>query len=257
MKSLTLIEMILAFLVVVIVSYLIGCINFAIIISKAKSKGKGDIRSIGSGNPGMLNMSRAYGIGVGILILFLDICKGLVPCLVCRLVFKNFNYLNMNLEVTALYLAGLGAVCGHIFPFWLKFKGGKGISTTIGVFLASQPLPTLLFGISAIVFILLTRMGSMGSFIATTPSAIVSCWFFYRENHIYFAQCLSLKILFLLTSLCVLIIILITWWAHRKNIQRLLVGEEHPTNWLQMIKNLSFKSKVKKHKQKNSASLSE
>ena len=250
MKNLSLLQFFLSFGIIAIVSYLIGCINFAIIISKAKNKGNGDIRSIGSGNPGMLNMSRAYGIKIGVLILFLDICKGLVPRLICRFVFKNFAYGNMCLEETALYTAGLCAVCGHIFPFWLKFKGGKGISTTIGVFLAAQPLFTLGFGICAIVFILITSMGSMGSFIATTPSAMVSCWFFYRKNIIYFNESLSLKLIYLFTVVCILAIIFITWWAHRKNIQRLLVGEEHPTNWLQMIKNLKFKSKVKKQKQK-------
>ncbi len=246
--KLNLTQFFLAFFIVAITSYLIGCINFAIIISKAKNKGKGDIRSIGSGNPGMLNMSRAYGIKIGVLILLLDILKGLVPCLVCRFVFKKFTYNDMPLEQTALFTAGLSAVCGHIFPFWLKFKGGKGISTTIGVFLAAQPLFTLAFGISAIVFILITSMGSMGSFIATTPSAIVSCWFFYKDYVEYFNKSLSLKLIFLFTSFTILATILITWWAHRKNIQRLLVGEEHPTNWLQMIKNLKFKSKIKKQK---------
>lgn len=246
--SLNLWQFFLFFGIVALVSYFIGCINFAIIISKYKNKGNGDIRTIGSGNPGMLNMSRAYGIKIGVLILFLDICKGLIPCLVARFVFKHLTYGGMVLEETALYTAGLSAVCGHIFPFWLKFKGGKGISTTIGVFLAAQPIFTLCFGISAIVFILITSMGSMGSFIATTPSAIVSCWFFYRKYIGYFSQGLALKLIYLFTVVCILAIIFITWWAHRKNIQRLLVGEEHPTNWLQMIKNLKFKSKIKKQK---------
>ena len=61
---------------------------------------------------------------------------------------------------------------------------------------------------------------------------------------------ISFKVIFALTNACIILIIAITWWAHRKNIQRLLVGEEHPTNWLQMIKDLKFKSKVKKHKEK-------
>ena len=248
MKNLNIVEFFIYFGVVALVSYLIGCVNFAIIISKAKSKGKGDIRSIGSGNPGMLNMSRAYGIKIGVLILLLDICKGLVPCLVCRLVFGKLAYNGMPLEEVALYCAGLCAVCGHIFPFWLKFKGGKGISTTIGVFIASKPLFTLAFGICAIIFILVTKIGAMGSFIATTPSAIVCCWYFYRDNIQYFHQCISLKLIFLFTSFSILLTILISWWAHRKNIQRLLIGEEHPTDWWQMIKNLKFKSKIKKQK---------
>lgn len=237
------------FLIIAVCSYLIGCINFAIIISRVKNHGEKDIRSMGSGNPGMLNMSRAYGMKVGVLILFLDIMKGVVPCLTAKLLFKNVYYSSngLCLQDTALALAGLGAVCGHVFPFWLKFKGGKGISTTIGVFLVAQPLWVVIFGVSAIVFILLTNMGSMGSFIATTPSAIVTCYKFYLKC---VSNSITLNWVFYATQFIVFLIIVITWWAHRVNIVRLIKGEEHPTNWLQMIKNMKFKSKLKKQKNK-------
>ena len=248
MTNLSLIQMILCALAVFFAGYFVGCINFAIIISKIKNKGQGDIRSIGSGNPGMLNMSRAYGIKIGVLILTLDILKGLVPCLVARLIFKNFAYNKMCLEQTALFITGLGAVCGHIFPFWLKFKGGKGISTTIGVFAACQFGTAWLFGFCAIAFILITRMGSMGSFIATTPQAILCSYLYYKDYAEYLSGDIYFKVLFAITNACIILIIAITWWAHRKNIQRLLVGEEHPTNWLQMIKDIKFKSKIKKQK---------
>lgn len=237
------------FLLIFVISYFIGCINFAIIISKIKNHGEKDIRSIGSGNPGMLNMSRAYGMKVGVLILFLDIMKGVVPCLTVKLIFKDIYYgaNGICLQETALALAGFGAVAGHVFPFWLKFKGGKGISTTIGVFLVAQPLWTVIFGLSAIAFILLTNMGSMGSFIATTPSAIATCYSYYLK-------CVKVGVsfnwVFYSTQIIVMLIIVVTWWAHRVNISRLLKGEEHPTNWLQMIKNVKFKSKLKKEKNK-------
>ncbi len=251
MTNLTLTQLVLCFILIFFIGYFVGCVNFAIIISKIKNKGQGDIRSVGSGNPGMLNMSRAYGIKIGVLILTLDILKGLVPSLIARLVFKHYAYSGMGLDQTALFITGLGAVCGHIFPFWLKFKGGKGISTTIGVFAACQFGPAWLFGACAVAFILITRMGSMGSFIATTPQAILCSWLYYKGYSGFLELgVLSFKVIFALTNACIILIIAITWWAHRKNIQRLLIGEEHPTNWLQMIKDLKFKSKVKKHKQK-------
>lgn len=237
------------FLIIAVLSYLIGCINFAIIISKFKNHGEKDIRSIGSGNPGMLNMSRAYGMKIGVLILFLDIMKGVVPCLTVKIIFKNIYYASngISLQETALALAGFCAVMGHVFPFWLKFKGGKGISTTIGVFLVAQPLWTVIFGLSAIAFILLTNMGSMGSFIATTPSAIATCYSYYLKC---VKNGVTLNWVFYVTQIIVSTIIVVTWWAHRVNISRLLNGEEHPTNWLQMIKNVKFKSKLKKEKNK-------
>lgn len=249
MKGLTIDKLWYWFLLVGIFSYLVGCINFAIIISKIKNKGKGDIRTMGSGNPGMLNMSRNYGMKIGVLILFLDILKGLVPSLIAGLIFRKYYYSNSGicLKMPIQAVSGLCSVCGHIFPFWLKFKGGKGISTTIGFFISVEPVLTLCFGVTAIVFILLTNMGSMGSFIATTPSAIVAVWKFYEKYHA-FANTFSEHFLFNITNIFLLAIILITWWAHRKNIQRLLKGEEHPTNWMQMIKNIKYKSRLKKEK---------
>ncbi len=249
MKTMTLSNGWYYFLLIFVISYLIGCINFAIFISKIKNHGEKDIRSIGSGNPGMLNMSRAYGMKIGVLILFLDIMKGVVPCLTVKLIFRDIYYgaNGICLQETALALAGFGAVTGHVFPFWLKFKGGKGISTTIGVFLVAQPLWTVIFGLSAIAFILLTNMGSMGSFIATTPSAIATCYSYYLS---VVADKVALNWVFYLTQIIVMLIIVVTWWAHRVNISRLLKGEEHPTNWLQMIKNMKFKSRLKKEKNK-------
>ena len=238
------------YLILTLVGYFIGCINFAIIISRVKSGGKGDIRNIGSGNPGMLNMSRAYGMKIGVLVLFLDIMKGVVPSLCAKLLFKRLALVGSGfpLQESAIFLAGFSAVCGHVFPFWLKFKGGKGISTTIGVFLIAQPLYTLIFGVSAIAFIIITSIGSMGSFIAITPPAIFAAWKFYAKNYALTQGSLSAKIVFIFTEVLILLIIVVTWWAHRKNIQRLLKGEEHPTNWLQMIRNVKFKSKLKKNK---------
>ena len=115
-------------------SYLFGNINWALIISKIK---KTDIRKLGSGNPGTLNMSRNLGLKAGLLTFFLDIMKGVVPTLIVFFVTngKYFEGTNFNIADFSVYLCGLCAVLGHIFPVFLRFKGGKGIATTIGVFL--------------------------------------------------------------------------------------------------------------------------
>ena len=151
-----------SFLLIALGSYFIGNINFAVIISRSKNK---DIRNMGSGNPGTLNMSRQFGLKFGVLTLILDILKGAVPTLVATLVYREMTFGDSHLAVSemAQYLAGFFAVLGHIFPAIYKFKGGKGIATTIGVFLVTEPIVTLIFAIIAIIYILVKEIGSIGS----------------------------------------------------------------------------------------------
>jgi glycerol-3-phosphate acyltransferase PlsY len=145
---------------------------------------------------------------------------------------------------------GFFAVLGHIFPVFMKFKGGKGIATTIGVFAVCNPLVAVISGALAIVFILITEIGAMGSFIATTPGAITACYFVYKhyiENQVLGVYNITLATL---SNLFIVFIIFLTWYAHRKNIERLIAGEEHPTNWLQMIREAKLKRKSKQNKDK-------
>lgn len=235
------------FLILAVLSYLVGNINFAVIISKLK---KNDIRKIGSGNPGTLNMSRTFGLKVGVLVLLLDILKGVVPTLLGFLLYNGyyFNQTTLPISLIAKVLCGFFAVLGHVFPAFMKFKGGKGIATTIGVFAVCNIWVALISGAIAIVFILITEVGSMGSFIATTPGAIATCLAVY-ENYILASSITTGQIIAAsLTNLFIVGIIFLTWYAHRQNIKRLLAGEEHPTNWLQMIKESSIKKKAKKDK---------
>ena len=223
-----------SFILLSIASYMIGNVNFAIIISKFKNR---DITKEGSGNPGTMNMSRTFGIKIGLLTLFLDILKGVVPTLIARLTFANMYFGDSTLEVaiTAQYLAGFFTVVGHIFPVSLKFKGGKGIATTIGVFLVAEPIVTLIFAALALLYIFITAMGSMGSFIATAPPAIAALIDLYLlgfQKEPTFTYGIAF---FIITEFLVAGIILLTWYAHRKNIKRLLAGEEHETGWLDMI----------------------
>ena len=238
------------FLLLAIGSYFMGNINFAIIISKLKKK---DIRTMGSGNPGTLNMSRNFGLKIGLLTLLLDMLKGAIPTFIGFILYKNcfFEGTTISISVVSKVMCGFFAVTGHIFPVFMKFKGGKGIATTIGVFFVCNPLVGLISGVLAIAFILITEIGAMGSFIATTPGAFMACFTIYKtyldaQNKVVANFNVKLQVsLILIANLLVIAIIFLTWYAHRQNIKRMLMGEEHPTNWLQMLKEMKYKKKSK------------
>ncbi len=227
-------------------SYMFGNINWAIIISKTK---KTDIRKMGSGNPGTLNMSRNLGLKFGLLTFFLDIMKGVVPTLLAFFVFqgKFFGDAEFAMNTFAIYLCGLMVVVGHIYPVVFKFKGGKGIASTIGVFIVCESvygfewfLIVLMALIAALLFIYLTEFGAMGSFIAITPPAIGSCIRLYLQ---YGEAVSQIAIGFhVVTNMLIFAICLLTWFAHRRNIERMLAGDEHPTS----IKEMVVKMKAKK-----------
>ncbi|MBQ8197697.1 MAG: glycerol-3-phosphate acyltransferase [Clostridia bacterium] len=238
-----------------ILSYLLGNVNWAIIISKIK---KVDIRSMGSGNPGTLNMSRNLGLKAGLLTFFLDILKGVIPTLVAYFVFKDKLIYDSGfyLKDFALYLCGFAVVIGHIYPVFMKFKGGKGIATSIGVFLTIEAVNgwgwvavAIMALVAAALFIYFTEFGAMGSFIAITPPAISGSIRLYVN---YGANVNTLcTVFFILTSMLIFSICLATWFAHRKNIKRMLAGEEHPTSIKEMV--VKMKAKKLQEKQKNAS----
>jgi glycerol-3-phosphate acyltransferase PlsY len=227
-------------------SYFLGNANWAIIISKLK---KADIRTMGSGNPGTLNMSRNFGLKFGLLTFFLDVLKGALPTLIAFFFFKNKTLSGTAFIASdlAIYLCGFSAVIGHIFPVILKFKGGKGIASTIGVFLVTESVHGLGWAsvaimaiVAALAFIYFTEFGAMGSFIAITPPAISSLirlYLLYGTVYLPMVRIFHIISNFLIFSIC-----FFTWFAHKKNIQRMLAGEEHPTS----IKEMVVKMKAKK-----------
>lgn len=223
-----------SFILLAIASYMVGNVNFAIIISKLKNR---DITKEGSGNPGTMNMSRTFGIKIGLITLLLDVLKGALPTLMAKLIFNGMYFGDSLLEVavTAQYFAGFFTVVGHVFPISHNFKGGKGIATTIGVFLIAEPVVTVIFAILALLYILATAIGSMGALIATAPPAIAALIDLYLlgfHNQAGFSYGTALVIV---TELLVAGMSFITWYALRKNINRLISGEEHETGWLEMI----------------------
>ena len=233
------------FALIIIGSYLMGSTNNAIIITKLLGK---DIRGVGSGNPGTMNVSRNFGLKIGALVLFLDILKGVIPTLVATLAFKGkyFEFSTLPVSVMAKYMSGFFVVLGHIFPAFYKLKGGKGIATTVGVFLVCNFVIAAIFGVVAIAFILVTRIGSMGSFIATTPPAIWSCLELYNDYFLKEPVIEYALTYFIFANMFILGIVALTWVAHRENIKRLLSGDEHPTEWLQMFRDRKLK-KSKQH----------
>ncbi len=225
-------------LLIAVCSYLFGNINWALLISRFK---KTDVRKMGSGNPGTLNMSRNFGLKIGILTLVLDVFKGVIPTLVAVLLYKGKYYAGSDFELSDLvgYIAGLCVILGHIFPVFMKFKGGKGIASTIGVFAVEFPLLAFILVLVAFGYVYLTECGSMGSFIVITPLAIVELISMHVK---YYGANVPVQ-LWLVTNLIIFLIMFFPYAAHRKNLVRLVDGTEHPT---------SIKQMLKKHREKKS-----
>ena len=201
---------------VVLVSYLFGNISFARIISALK---KSDITKMGSGNPGSTNMLRNFGFKIGFLNLLLDMLKGFIPAFLTTIIFKDFPVM--------LYISGISVIVGHIYPVVYKFKGGKGIATMIGFFFACDWLVTLIVVVVAAISWLLFQYGSVASFICVT---VLTVW-----EGIGAKESLELSES---KPICLLLfaIFLLTWFAHRGNIGRLLFGKESKVSLIKKTK---------------------
>ncbi len=220
----------------IVVSYFIGCFNFAVLISKFKHK---DIRQQGSGNPGTMNMARTFGLKIGFLNLFCDCLKGAIPVLCAYFIFKNFYFAGTGVCVADLarYLFGTFAIIGHIFPITMKFKGGKGIASTVGLFWCSLSCEYWWFcfiGIAVILalflYLYVWEWGSMASMMAIAGYTIVQGVIFAIR---YAGEMLGAYVIVMFMLL--LCINLLTWIAHRKNLYLLLGGEEHRTSIKKML----------------------
>src|SRR6266850_3223382 len=154
------------------VAYLLGSIPFGLILGKLF--GRGDVRKEGSGNIGATNVSRVAGPLAGILTLLLDGAKGAVAVLVAG------RYSNDS--AMCMVIAGLAALVGHCFPVWLRFKGGKGVATAAGVYLALCP-PAFLGGLMLFLLVAgLSRYVSLGSVAAAVAMPLLM-YFFWAPHH--------------------------------------------------------------------------
>ena len=195
-------------LVLIIISYLIGSIPTALLVSK-KFFGI-DIRDYGSGNMGATNTFRVLGSRYGTMVMIIDILKGLTAVTLYN--FLPF-YMTHELERTNLMLGlGTAAVLGHVFPIFAGFRGGKGVATLLGMVLAIQPVIALsCIGIFALV-LFLTRYVSLSSILAALSLPICVLWI-WNEH----------EIMYRVFALIVAILVIVT---HQKNIGRILRGVE-------------------------------
>ncbi len=183
------------YLIVIVISYFLGSIPFGLIITKLFLKK--DIREIGSGNIGATNVLRSGNKLIGYLTLVLDILKAVIP-----VIFIRINHPEL------IYISSLSVFLGHVFPLWLKFKGGKGVATYVGILFSINFIYGFVFCISWLFIFFLSKYSSLSSLIA---SFLVPVFLFFVNGE----QIIFYVILFVLI-----------FYTHRKNIKRLKNKEE-------------------------------
>ena len=186
-------------LIVGIICYLIGSIPFGYILTKIFLKK--DIRNIGSGNIGATNALRTGNKTVGYATLFFDIVKAVIP-----IIYIKFNFTEL------LYIASLCIFLGHVFPIWLKFKGGKGVATYVGILFALNIYFGLVFIVSWFITFALFKFSSLSSLIASI-SIPIYLLILSKFEHIFFFT----------------IMFVLVFFTHRENIKRLKNKEESKT----------------------------
>lgn len=186
-------------IIAIVVGYLLGSIPFGFLLTRIA--GLGDIRSIGSGNIGATNVLRTGNKGLAVATLLLDGGKAAVAVLLVRYFVPD--------PPMAYSLAGMAAFVGHIFPVWLKFKGGKGVATYIGAMLGINWVVGLVFCAFWLVIAVTRRMSSLAAITAAIATPIFAFWL--SGPHLAGGAVLMSLLLF---------------YTHRQNIQRLLAGTE-------------------------------
>ena len=184
-------------LLLIILFYLIGSLPFALILTKLS--GFGDIRNIGSGNVGATNVLRTGNKLLAIIVLSLDILKGLIPYLIIHIYFNELSLLNK------IFLCHF-AVIGHIYPIWLKFKGGKGVATYIGFLFGLNPYIAISFLIIWLVVAYMSKYSSLGSLVGI----FVAPTYFIFINFNF-----NISIFFIYLTFVIVI-------KHKENIKRLI-----------------------------------
>jgi glycerol-3-phosphate acyltransferase PlsY len=203
--------MIATYILMALVAYLIGSVNFSVIISKRVAGF--DVREKGSGNAGSTNMLRSVGKGAAALTLVLDIAKGLVAILIAFLIGKISDEANAAVLVQ---LAGFFVVLGHTFPVFFGFRGGKGVATSLGVLLFINPLIGVICLVFALAVMAFTRMVSLGSIMAAILFPVLTI--FIKDGYIADGY----TYVFFGIAMAVLVI-----FNHRANLKRIYTGQEN------------------------------
>ena len=183
------------YIITALVSYLFGSIPFGYLFTKILLKK--DIRNVGSGNIGATNVLRTGNKLLGYLTLVLDIAKAVVP-----VIFIKLNYPDL------VYISALCAFLGHLFPIWLKFKGGKGVATLVGILLSINIYYAIVFGTVWILIFVISKYSSLSSLFASI-SIPIYLLIIDKGNIIFF-----------------IIMFVLIFYTHRENIKRLINKEE-------------------------------
>ena len=186
------------YLIIIVSSYLLGSIPFGLILTKLFLKK--DIRNIGSGNIGATNVLRSGNKLIGYSTLLLDILKAILPVIYVKFYYPDF-----------IYISALSVFLGHVFPIWLKFKGGKGVATYVGILFSINLIYGLVFGITWIIIFLVSKYSSLSSLLGSI-SIPVYLFFVNGDQIIFF-----------------IIMFVLIFYTHRENIKRLKNKEESKT----------------------------
>lgn len=201
-------------------SYLLGSVNAAVLLSKAI--GHKDVRDYGSGNAGMTNMMRVMGFLPGVLTFLIDVLKGTLTCYLAKFVVFPFIFEQLPYEIFrpeyAVYYCGMLCLLGHMYPVFFGFKGGKGVSTTLGIgFICCWQTALVCFGIFLIV-LAISRIVSLSSVVIAVAIPFVTVLFAEEIPGAPYSRTIQILLISVLS-----VNLLIT---HRTNIARLIKGEE-------------------------------
>ena len=186
-------------LIIIFCCYLIGSIPFGYILTKIFLNK--DIRDIGSGNIGATNALRTGNKTVGYLTLILDIFKAVIPVLYIKFKFPEL-----------VYISSLSVFIGHVFPIWLKFKGGKGVATYVGILFSINYIFGIVFGFSWLIIFFISKYSSLGSILSSLTIPIFIFLNSSYENQYFF-----------------IIMFVLILYTHRENVKRLINKEESKT----------------------------
>lgn len=210
-------KMILIAIATVIVAYLIGSINFAVIFTKLFTKR--DVRDFGSGNAGTTNVMRVGGFKAGALTFIFDALKGYVACMFGKLVFdyiSNTEPAVWALPIYGAYICGVACMLGHVFPIFFGFKGGKGVATSVGIFAVCCPI-AIISGLGCFALLLLiSKIVSLSSLAATVVVVVLSCVLAKTDGGAHLLPQIIMSVA----------MGTIVYTKHIGNIKRLIKGEE-------------------------------
>ena len=185
--------------IIILLSYLMGSIPFGFILTKIFLKK--DIREIGSGNIGATNVLRTGNKIIGYITLSLDILKAIIPLIIIK-----FNYPEF------LFISALSIFLGHVFPLWLKFKGGKGVATYVGMLFCINYILGFVFIICWFIIFIISRYSSLSSLIASLTIPFYHFFIIDNNNYYFF-----------------IILFILIFFTHRENVKRLINNTESKT----------------------------